>query len=89
MAGDGLGIIEGLPLPCNSPVRLVSGNFIDETMSTHKFCHVPIVLLEMHKERISVKNLPEGFGTVKFLIGKVIIDSVTGNVLQPVPSLLY
>ena len=60
MAGDGLGIIEGLPLPCDSPLRLVSGNFIDETMSNHQFCHVPIVLVEMHKERLSVEKLPEG-----------------------------
>ena len=71
MAGDGLGKIEGLPLPCNSPVRLVSGNFIDETMSTHQFCHVPIVLVAMNKESISVKNLPEGFATAKFLIFEV------------------
>ena len=64
-------IIEGLPLPCDSPVRLVSGNFIDETMSTCYFFHVPIVLVEMHKESLSVENLPEGFGTAKFRICKV------------------
>ena len=68
---DGLGLIEGLPFPCDSPVRLVSRNFIDETMSTHQFCHVPIVLVEMHKERLSVENLPEGFGTAKFLICEI------------------
>ena len=89
VAGDGLGIIEGLPLPYESPVSLVSWNFIYETMSTHYFCHVPIVLVAMHKERISIKNLPEGFGTAKFLICKVKINSVTGNVLRPLLSLLY
>ena len=87
MVGDGLGIIEGLPLPCDSCVRLVSGNFIYETMSTHQFCHVHIVLVTIHKERISVENLSEGFCTAKLLIGEVIIDSVTDNVLRPVPSL--
>ena len=66
--GDGLGIIEGLPLPCDSPLRLVSGNFIDETMSTNQFFHIHIVLVAMHKERISVENLPECFGTAKFFI---------------------
>ena len=71
MAGDGLVIIEGLTLPCDSPVRLVSWNFIYETMSTHYFCHIPIALVAMHKERISVENMPEGFGTTKFLILKV------------------
>ena len=89
MAGDGLSIIEGLPLPGDSPVCLVSGNFIDETMITNKFFHIPIVLVEMDKERLSVDNLPESFGTAKFLIGEVGIDSATGNVLRPVPSLLY
>ena len=89
VAGDRIGIIEGLQLPGDSPVRLVDGNFIDETMSTHKFCHIPIVLVEMEKENLSVDNLPESFGTVQFLIGEVGIDSVTGNVLRPVPSLLY
>ena len=68
MAGYGLGIIEGLPLPCNSPVCLVSWNFIDETTSTHNLSHVPIILVAIHKERLSVKNLPEGFDTAKFLI---------------------
>ena len=67
MSGDGLGIVEGLPLPYDSPVRLVSGNFIDETMSTYYFCHVPIVLVTMHKEMISFENLPEGFVTDNFL----------------------
>ena len=66
-----MGIIEGLPLPCNSPVRLVSGNFIDETMITHQFFYLPIVRVEMHKERLYIKNLPEGFGTAKFLICEV------------------
>ena len=89
MAGDGLGTIEGLPLPCHSPVRLVSGNFIDDTMSTHYFCHVPIDLVVIHKERLSVKKLPEGFGTAKFLIWKLWINRATGNILRPVPSLLY
>ena len=36
-----------------------------------------------------VNNLPESFGTAKFLIGKLGIDSVTGNILWPVPPLLY
>ena len=89
LVGYGLVIIEGIPLPCDSPVHLVSGNFIDETMSTHQFCHVPIFLVAMHKERLSVENLPEYFGTAKFLIGEVRIDSVTGNVLRPVPLLIY
>ena len=71
MAVHGLGIIEGLPPPYDSPVRLVSGDFIDETMSTHKFCQIPIVLLAMHKERLSIENMPEGFGTAKFLICEV------------------
>ena len=89
VVGDGLSIIEGLPLPGDSPVRLVAGNFIDETMSTHQFCHITIVLVEMDKERLSVNNLPESFGTAKFLIGEVGIDSVTGNFLRPLPPLLY
>ena len=89
MAGDGHDIIEGLPLPGESPLRLVSGNFIDETMIAHQFCHVPIVLVAMDKERLSTENLPESFGTAKFLIGNVRIDSVTGNILWPVPSLLF
>ena len=71
MAGDGLDIIKVLPLPCESPVCLVSLNFIYETMITHNLSHVPIVLLTMHKERLSFKNLPEGFGTTKFLVCKV------------------
>ena len=71
MAGDGLGIIEGLPLPGDSPVRLVSGNLIDETMRTHQFCHINIVLVAMYKERISDDKLTESFGTTKFLICKV------------------
>ena len=89
MAGDGLGIIEGLPLPGDSPVRLVSGNSIDETMSIHQFFHLPIVLVATDKEKISVENMPEGFGTAKFLIGEVRIDSLAWNVLWPVPLLLY
>ena len=89
MAGDGIGIIKGIPLPCDSHVRLVSGNFIDETMSTHQFCHIPIFLVTMDKKRLSVDNLPGSFVTAKFLIGEVGISSVTGNVLRPVPSLLY
>ena len=71
MAGDSIGIIEGLPLPGDSTVRLVAGNFMDETMSTHNFSHVHIVLVVMHKEIFSVENLPEGFGTAKLLIYKV------------------
>ena len=86
--GDGLGIIKGLPLPCDSPVCLVKWNFIYETMSTHNLSHVPIVLVTMHKEIISVKNPPEGFGTAKLLVCKVCINSFTGDVLWPVPSLL-
>ena len=58
-------------------------------MITHQFCHVPIVLVAIDKERISVKNLTESFGTSKFLIGEVRIDSVTGNVFRPLPLLLY
>ena len=56
MAGYGLGIIKVLPLPCDSPVCLVSLNFIYETMITHNLIHVPIVLVTMHKERLSVKT---------------------------------
>ena len=89
MAGDGLGIIEGLPIPRESPVRLVVGNFVDENMSTHQFYHIPIVIVAMEKERLSVDNMPESFGTVKFLIGELGINSVTRNVLRPVPLLLY
>ena len=89
MAVDELGIIEGLLLPCDSPVRLVSWNFIYDTMSIHYFCHVPIALVAMHKERLSVENLPGGFGTAKFFICKVLINSVAGNVLRPVPSFIY
>ena len=65
----GLGIIEGLPLPGDSHLRLVAGNFIDETMSTHQLFHIPIALVEMDKEKLSVDNLPKSFGTAKFLIG--------------------
>ena len=54
VAGDGLGIIKGLPFPCDSPVCLVIRNFIYETMSTHNISNVPIVLVTMHKERFSV-----------------------------------
>ena len=89
MAGDGLGIIEGLPLPGDSPVLLMAGNFIDETMNTHEFCHIHIVLVAMDKERVSVDNLPEICGTAKFLIGEVGIDIIAGNVLWSVPPLLY
>ena len=71
VAGYGLGIIKGLPLPCDSPVCLVSWNFIYETMSTHNFSHVHIVLVTMHKERISVKKLPKDFGTANLFICKV------------------
>ena len=71
MEGDGIGIIDGLPPPCDSPVYIVSWNFIYESMSTHNFSHAPIVLVEIHKERISVENLSEGFGTAKLLICKV------------------
>ena len=87
MEGDGIGIIKGLPLPCDPPICLVSGNFIYETMSTHNLNHVPIVLVTMHKDSNSVKNLPEGFGTAKFLVSKVCINSFTRDVLRPVPLL--
>ena len=87
--GSPNGSLTNNSLSCDYPVLLVAGNFIDETMSTHPFCHIPIFLVEMDKERLSVNNLPESFGTAKFLIGKVGIDSVTGNVLLPVPPLLY
>ena len=89
MVGDRLGIIEGLPLPGDSPIRLMAGNFMDETMSTHKVSHIPITLVSMDKENIYVDNLPESFGTAKLLIGKVGINSVIRNVLRPVPPLLY
>ena len=87
--GDGLVIIEVLPLTSDSPVRLVAGNFIDETMSTHQFFHIPIFLVAIDKERLSVNNMPEIFVAAKFPIGELVIDSVARNVLRPVPSLLY
>ena len=89
VAGDGIGIIEGIPLPGDYPARIVAGNFMDETMSNHNFSHIPIILVEMDKERLSVEDLPGSFGTAKFLIGEVGIDSATGNVLRPVPPHIY
>ena len=46
-------------------------------------------IVAMDKERFSVENLPKSFGTTKLLIGEVRIYSVTGNILWPVPLLLY
>ena len=89
MAGYGHSIIEGLTLPGDSPGRLVAGNFIDETMITHHFSHITIILVAIYKERLSVENLSESFGTSKLLIFEVGINSVTGNILWPVPLLLY
>ena len=88
VAGEILGIIEGIPLPIFLlPVRRVIGHFGEKTVRAHHFCHKFVIPRAMNVEADAVHVLAEGLRTSERLVLEVPVDLVARDSLWPILAL--
>ena len=88
VAGEILGIIEGIPLPIFLlPVRRVIGHFGEKTVRAHHFCDKFVIPRAMNIEADAVHVLAEGLRTSERLVLEVPVDLFAGDSLWPILAL--